>query len=329
MPSLDFYSEITASYYGFAENNDGKRKHNALVMFLSMTRLYGWSQNATYALIGNVNSEGCLNPHQWQVNSSGTQQASNGFGFVQWTPSYKLLTRLQELGYSTTNCNSTTGAQQCLAIHYDCTNGIQFTARPSLGYNMTGSEFATSDADLYTLAGAWLYCYERPAVQNDEVHKVRYNNALVYKEYIESILAKEDSNDPYLPPSPNGESVNPDIPIEPDEPTESDAIRLIPQLTSAKIGDTITITAKTYGNVKESDVLWKIDTDRLSIVNVTDNVISLAVLASALDIGGAYYGAYWSQDETIEQTGFVTVKAVASIAKERSKKWLIYSRKIL
>lgn len=322
MPVVNFYAERTASTYGFSSNNDAKRKNNALAIFLSLTRLYGWSENSAYATIGNINGEGCMNPLQWQVNSSGTEVASNGFGLVQWTPSYKLVTRLSELGITVDDVNNTTGAQQCKAIDHDCRNNIQWGARSSYN-NMTGEQYIKSTESIEYLTGAWLRCYERPAVQSDAVVATRYEYALLYKAYIESVLATETDADPYTVPTVGGEVITPEEPETPVAPSEN-GIVISPKATNGKVGSVFQVTVAVGGDININDVNWDYNTRCLQLMSRNDNVVMFRVLPYSATVGGAYYTAYWSQDATISDNGYI------SISKQRKKsKWMIYNNKII
>ena len=149
----------------------------------------GWTMNAVAALIGNMQEESKLSPAVWEgcrtdcTTAGGTQLTStgrnfkNGFGLVQWTPATKFFNWCENTG-STGNANGT----GTVLPFYDMDTQLkrieaeveisekswveglsQWMKKESKGYDLTFKDFITSTKDAYWLAGAFAFCYERPA----------------------------------------------------------------------------------------------------------------------------------------------------------------------
>lgn len=152
----------------------------------------GWTKNAVAALVGNMEQESKMSPCVWEgvpqdcvtIDSSGKQTLTdkgknfkNGFGLTQWTPATKLFTWCNNGGTSG-NANGTgkvlpfysidTQLMRIEAEVKQCgkswVEGLsQWISKPEKGYNMSFQDFTTSTLSAYDLAGAFAYCYERPA----------------------------------------------------------------------------------------------------------------------------------------------------------------------
>lgn len=65
---------------------------NAEEIWDLLINTYGWTEEASAAVIANFQSEGALNPAQWQIGSTIGEwdNTSTGLGLGQWTPPSKL-----------------------------------------------------------------------------------------------------------------------------------------------------------------------------------------------------------------------------------------------
>ena len=78
----------------------------------------GWSNNAIYAVLGNMEEESTINPGKTEVNSS-----NPGYGLTQWTPSTKLTNRATNNGYNAADIDT-----QLMRIIYEAANKEQWNA---------------------------------------------------------------------------------------------------------------------------------------------------------------------------------------------------------
>lgn len=113
-----------------------------------------WTTEALAALCGNGQSEGALNPSQWQYGLN--KSLSGGYGLWQWTPATKFLNWAADRGYDRTSI-----LYQIYRIEFERSTGIQYYA--TTDYNFSFTDFLTGVHTVEELARAWLYNYERPA----------------------------------------------------------------------------------------------------------------------------------------------------------------------
>lgn len=121
-------------------------------------RSRGWSENATAAMLGNMQSESGINPGIWENLTSYT----GGYGLTQWTP-YTKYSQYAGGGWQNN------GEAQCQRIAYEAENGMQWfrnPAAPIVNPPISFAEFTTSNLDVYTLANYFLWFYEHPANPN-------------------------------------------------------------------------------------------------------------------------------------------------------------------
>jgi len=150
-------------------------------------RSKGWSHNAIYAMLGNMEQESNINPNMWQKNSQTNQFMTNnmnaGYGLVQWTPASKYIDKLPN------------GAQrddidrQLQRIVEEVETNID-TAWQAFRHTpqMTFSEFTKSnDKSVEVLAEYFLRCYERPQNVAEKV-TTRQNHAKKWRDVISKLL---------------------------------------------------------------------------------------------------------------------------------------------
>ena len=72
--------------------SDSEKYENAEEIWDLFINTYGWTEEATAAVISNFEHEGLLNPAQWQIGSTiGTWESNTvGLGLGQWTPASKI-----------------------------------------------------------------------------------------------------------------------------------------------------------------------------------------------------------------------------------------------
>lgn len=150
-------------------------KTNATYFFHYITLQYpAWTKQAIAAMLGNIQSEGALNPAQWEYGKG--KRPTSGYGLVQWTPSTKFTEWATSLGYALTAIGS-----QIERLEFERSSGIQYYK--TAAYPETFTQFLASTKSADYLAAAWLYNYERPKDPAATVAK-RKRQALVWYEFI-------------------------------------------------------------------------------------------------------------------------------------------------
>lgn len=126
----------------------------------------GWSNNAIYAILGNMETESWINPGKWEYDP---QTPPGGFGLVQWTPATKYTNWLSP------QQNPNDINNQLNRILWEVVNGGQWD-EDGHSPSMTFSEFTVSNNTPESLAEYFLKCYEMPPNATLEV-PIRKNNA--------------------------------------------------------------------------------------------------------------------------------------------------------
>lgn len=112
-----------------------------------------WTTEAISAMCGNAQSEGILNPGQWQYNLG--KDPLSGYGLFQWTPSTNFTVWATNNNFGLTSIDA-----QIARVEYERANGIQYYKTDNYPFSFT--DFLTGDHTVADLARAWLYNYERP-----------------------------------------------------------------------------------------------------------------------------------------------------------------------
>lgn len=197
------------TYYGsyFNESEpltNAEMQVNARYLYEVLHYIHGWTMNGVAAILGNMQAESSINPGRWQSDRVGSY--SLGYGLVQWTPVTKYTDWCSQQGLSDPSEMDNNIAR----IIYELDHGGQWYATDS--YDMSFSEFATSNGDPGTLAKAFLLNYERPADQSSSVQNYRASLANNWYTYLSEYYA--GNPDPDLPdPNPDPD---PDPEPEPD-----------------------------------------------------------------------------------------------------------------
>lgn len=127
----------------------------------------GWTSNAIYAILGNMEAESSINPGKHEDESN----PEKGYGLVQWTPSTKLTNWLKS-GQEKNDID----VQLSKILDEVATNSDQWS---SAGHSpaMTFSEFTKSSKSFSVLAEYFLRCYERPKTITTQTITGRQLNA--------------------------------------------------------------------------------------------------------------------------------------------------------
>ena len=182
----------------------------------------GWTLNAVAALVGNMEQESKMSPCVWEnvytdcetIDANGKHTLTDkgktfkhGYGLTQWTPATKFFTWCNN-GGKNGNANGTGGKlnyweidTQLMRIEAEVkastrswVEGLsQWIKKPGKGYDLTFNEFITSTEDAAWLAGAFAFCYERPArstgsaAEQAALKKERGDNATYWFEYLQGL----------------------------------------------------------------------------------------------------------------------------------------------
>lgn len=182
------------NYYGSFFNESvvlsiGEMSINAKYIYTALKNK-GWSNNAIYSLLGNMQAESSINPGRWQSDSVGN--SSLGYGLVQWTPSTKYTNWCTEQGYS----DPSEMDNNISRILYEVENNLQWISTDT--YNFSFKEFSKSTKSVDELAKAFLLCYERPADQSEAVQTYRSSLANNWRETLSGIVIPDDPDNPTI-----------------------------------------------------------------------------------------------------------------------------------
>lgn len=326
------------------------KSNNALQIF-SQLYTYGWTKNAIYGVLGNLESEGLLNPGQFEIGYN--YSLSRGFGLVQWTGATNMIDQAKTYavanGYLTSEvANALTfdndsvcdGYMQCGVIA-----GCMLTDKkydPQYAQNtrapLTAREFTHSTLDWTTLASYWLYGYERPK-DPGATEGTRKKQATSWHDYIEAYGASAipmsggslPANFPPFSapggaiPDPEPPDPSPEIPPDPNPPDPEPGTPVIskiyvqPTTQDANIGDRVTVRATGYGYVTTDAIDFIVDPQKLEILEVRNGRCTVLVKNGAR--GGAFIRAQWDYDPTIEQTVLINVPG-GGLNAGNKKMWL-------
>ena len=152
----------------------------------------GWTLNAVAGMLGNIQQESKFSPCVWEgtikgsnidangkhsLNTSALSGFKGGYGLTQWTPYTKYITWCND-GGTKGNANGTGGvlsywemdtqlkrieAEVAISTKSWVEGLSQWIKKPNKGYDLTFNQFITSTESAEWLAGAFAFCYERPA----------------------------------------------------------------------------------------------------------------------------------------------------------------------
>lgn len=116
-------------------------------------RYPSWTVESIAALCGNAQSEGALNPNQWEYGYG--KDTKHGYGLWQWTPATKFLDWCASNAYPKNDI-----LHQVMRLEYERTSKIQYYQTSKYPFSFTS--FLEAEHSVDELARAWLYNYERP-----------------------------------------------------------------------------------------------------------------------------------------------------------------------
>lgn len=181
-------------------------KQNNVTIIYNELSAKGYSLEAISAICGNMESEGILNPAQYEIGRN-YDVYNYGAGLCGWTPVYVTGSSATHLGNwcDSEGLDWLDGDSQLKYLDYELTdwNGTERFFRnpsaPSCGYPtnppITAKEFIASAENVNTLAAYWMLYYEHPANPKASM-ATRKANASKWYEYL------SDSPTPPDPPTP-------------------------------------------------------------------------------------------------------------------------------
>lgn len=160
-----WHYEIT-DQYGWTSEYSADQTDNASEIWNTLVSVYGWTENAASAVIGNMQAESALNPGQWEHNHEGDFEY--GFGLGQWTPA----TKVSDYVGSKDVDKMADGGKQLLLLLNRPSQYSTYYLNPdgsSTYYNEIGlpyidnmEDFSHSTASREDLTKLWAICWERP-----------------------------------------------------------------------------------------------------------------------------------------------------------------------
>ena len=139
--------------------NDNEMLNNAKLVY-DYLHSKGWSDNAIYATLGNMQEESNINPGL-------SERGGDGYGLVQWTPSSIIKNWLDRQGKAHND-----GYAQLDKILEEVHDGSQWIKTSA--YNLSFEEYTHSNESLEYLVNAFICNYERPATTH---HPIRVSYA--------------------------------------------------------------------------------------------------------------------------------------------------------
>lgn len=162
----------------------------------------GFSPEAIAGMLGNIQTESFINPHQAEVGGFG------GYGLVGWTPRSKLIDWANQNGLDYHD-----GDVQCDRIIYEFANGIQYGPNGNWGTPpISGSDYKVSRLPPETLAEYFLKWYENPALSAlEQTIETRKRQARFWYNYILN-LPEDNTGPEYIPPTESPVITKPLVP---------------------------------------------------------------------------------------------------------------------
>ena len=143
-------------------------------MFRGRGLSIGWSSNAIFAMLGNIQAESGINPGIWE----NLTPYAGGYGLTQWTP----YTKYSEWWGDGWENN---GDAQMQRISFEAVNDLQWFRNAELGIDppITLSEFLVSSRPVDVLTKYWLWFYEHPADPGTATQNTRISYARAWEDF--------------------------------------------------------------------------------------------------------------------------------------------------
>lgn len=114
----------------------------------------GWSKNAIYALLGNLQTESTINPGKWQGKEG---NMNLGFGLCQWSSARDYFLWAEE-----NNLDPYSIDTQIIRLQLEVEGEIYQWQSFRNEANISFKDFTQSEMDPKKLAEIYMDCYERP-----------------------------------------------------------------------------------------------------------------------------------------------------------------------
>ncbi|MCI8371707.1 MAG: hypothetical protein HFI75_04795 [Lachnospiraceae bacterium] len=134
--------------------------HNDLRM---QSSTYSWTNNAIYAILGNMVQESSINPNYWQGGH--TNDMSVGYGLTQWTDASKYIDWITALHKAKEDIDNQLYRIKCeVRLNLD-DQWIAGNYKPSMSF----LRFIHSNESVEVLSECFLRCYEKPKYVDTKV----------------------------------------------------------------------------------------------------------------------------------------------------------------
>lgn len=157
---------LTTDAPGWTSVYSSDQQDNAFEIWSTLVGVYGWTENAAAAVLGNFQVESYINPGQWEIGYN--YSMSRGMGLGQWTPA----TKVSNYVGSTNRDQMSNGASQMALListpsqystHYLNPDGSSsYYNETGLPYLADMDDFSHSTATVEELTKVWAICWERP-----------------------------------------------------------------------------------------------------------------------------------------------------------------------
>lgn len=175
-------------------SNQAFMENNARVIY-GYLYAKGWTLNAVCGLLGNMQRESALNPHQKEfVSGREWDIKRDGYGLGGWTPGQKIIDYVKPKGMDYRTGNS----QMYYLVDYSEGWGNSGDpGAPSVIPPLSWEEYQKSTLDVSTLADYYMWYWEKPSYDPVKQDKSgREQNAINWYKFFEGV-------DPPLPPKPD------------------------------------------------------------------------------------------------------------------------------
>ena len=184
----------TTSYWALGPYTSEAVKGNAQEVYTQLKGA-GWTDNAAFAVIGNLCHESCgINPAQWEGGRGYSWDF--GFGVAQWTPATKVSNYIGSQAQGVVD-DGTAQINLLLSDAGQYTTAFLNPDGTSNYYNLSGlpylttlAAFSQSTAPVDDLTKVWAVCWERPNNQY-----AAFDTRIMYARYFAQLL------DPAPPPT--------------------------------------------------------------------------------------------------------------------------------
>ncbi len=145
-------------------------------------KIAGWTDNAIYALFGNIQTESNFNPGLWQSEYEDPGR-THGVGLTQWSPGgKKIIDWANQQGLDPYDIDVQLYRLQLEVLSEEKVYAEQWNARDEFN-NMSFQEFTESEESVTKLAEIFFKCYEKNG--RDKETPTRQEQAIYWRDFFE------------------------------------------------------------------------------------------------------------------------------------------------